>query len=65
MNIGNLGFQSVGMMRKEMTPEIERAIKNCNSLKQLHTVGKNFTTEIGESLQPVVELLIYRNYKVV
>jgi len=27
MSIVNLGFQSVGMMRKEMTPEIERAIK--------------------------------------
>jgi len=42
MNIGNLGFQLVGMMRKEMTPEIERAIKNCNSFKQLHRAGKNF-----------------------
>ena len=57
MSIVNLGFQSVGMMRKEMTPEIERAIKNCNSLKQLRRAGKNFTTEIGESLQPAVELL--------
>jgi len=27
MSIVNLGFQSVGMMRKEMTPEIERAVK--------------------------------------
>jgi len=33
MRIGNLDFQPVGMMRKEMTPEIESAIKNCNSLK--------------------------------
>ena len=46
MSIVNLG-QSVGMMQKEMTPEIERVCK----------AGKNFTTEIGESLQPAVELL--------
>jgi len=31
--------------------------KNCNSLKLLHRAGKNFTEEIGESLQPAVELL--------
>ena len=55
MSIVNLGFQSVGMMRKEMTPQIEKALKNCNSLKQLRSAGK--TAEIKESLQPAVDLL--------
>ena len=41
MSILNLGFRSVGMMRKEMTPEIGRKIKHCNSLKQLRRAGKN------------------------
>ena len=35
MSVVNLGLQSVGVMRKEMPAEAEKAIKNCNSLKQI------------------------------
>ena len=47
----------MGMMRKEMTPQIEKALKTCSSLKQLRSAGKNFTAEIKESLQPAADLL--------
>ena len=35
MSIVNFGVQSVGIMQKEMPAEAERALKNCNSLKQV------------------------------
>lgn len=53
----NLGLQSVGVMRKEMPAEAEKAIKNCNSLKQIQSAGDKFRKEIAESVKAPVELL--------
>lgn len=57
MSIVNLGLQSVGLMRKEVSPEAEKALKNKNSLKQIRSVGENVKTEVAESIQPVIDLL--------
>ena len=33
MSVVNLGLQSIGHIKSEMSPEAKRAIINCNSLK--------------------------------
>ena len=57
MSIVNLGLQSVGLMRKEMSSDGEKALKNRNSLKQIRSVAEEYKTDIAESIQPVVDLL--------
>ncbi len=44
-------------MRKEVSPEAEKALKNKNSLKQIRSVGENVKTDVAESIQPVIDLL--------
>ena len=57
MSIVNLGLQSLGVMRKEMSAEAEKALKNCNSLKSIRSVGERFAEEVAESIQAPVDLL--------
>ena len=57
MSIVNLGLQSVGVMRKEMPTEAEKALKNCNSLKQIRSAGEMFREEIAESMKAPIDLL--------
>lgn len=57
MSIVNLGLQSVGLMRSEMSSVAEKALKNCNSLKQLRSAGVNFKDDISASLKQPIELL--------
>ena len=54
MSIVNLGLQSIGLMRKEMSSEAEKALKNCNSLKQLRSP---FRQEISLSIQQPIDLV--------
>ena len=57
MSIVNLGLQSIGLMRKEMSSEAEKALKNCNSLKQLRSAGEPFRQEISLSIQQPIDLV--------
>ena len=40
-----------------MPAEAEKALKNCNSLKQIQSAGDNFRTEVAESVKVPVDLL--------
>lgn len=57
MSIVNFGLQSVGIMRKEMPAEAEKALKHCNSLKWIWSVGDSFKTEVAQSVKATVDLL--------
>jgi len=57
MSIVNLGLQSMGVMQIEMPPEAEKALKNCNSLKQIRSAGDKFRKEIAESVKAPIDLL--------
>ena len=57
MSIVNLGLQSVGVMRKEMSAEAEKALKNCNTLKSIRSTGDRYRKEIAESVQVPIDLL--------
>ena len=57
MSIVNLGLQSIGLMRKEMSSEAEKALKNCNSLKQIRSAGEPFSQEISLSIQQPIDLV--------
>ena len=55
MSIIDLGLQSVGLMWKEMCSDAEKALKNCNLLKQIHSAGEQYKKEVAESIkQPSV-----------
>ena len=53
----NLGLQSIGLMRKEMNTNAEKALRNCNSLKQIHSTGEQYKKEITESIFQPIDLL--------
>ena len=58
MSVLNLGLQCVGMMRKEGSPEFEKAIKNANSINAVREAAKEqFKHEVKASLQPPLKLL--------
>ena len=57
MSILNLDFQSIGLMRSEMSKTAKSALKNCNSLALLRKVGEPYKEEIAKSVQPTVSLL--------
>ena len=57
MSILNLGFQSVGLMRSQMSDEAERALKNCNSVAKLRTSEESYKDDIKKSLEPTITLL--------
>ena len=48
MSIVNLVLQSVGLMRKEMSSDTKKALKNCNSLKQIPSAGEQYKKEVTE-----------------
>ena len=56
MSILNLGFQSIGLMRSEMSEPAEAALKNCNSIALLRKAGEPFN-EIAKSLESTISLL--------
>ena len=51
MSILTLGFQSIGLMRSQMSDKAERALKNCNSIAQLRSSGESYKGEIKKSLK--------------
>ena len=57
MSILNLGFQSIGLMRGEMSEAAEAALKNCNSIALLRKAGEPFKEEIHKSVEPTISLL--------
>ena len=57
MPIFNLGFQSIGLMRSEMSEPAEAALKNCNSIALLRKAGEPFKDEIAKSLESTISLL--------
>ena len=57
MSVVNLGLQSIGLMRKEMNTDAEKALRNCNSLKQVRSTGEQYKKEITESILQPIDLL--------
>jgi len=57
MSILNIGFQSIGLMRSEMSEPAEAALKNYNSLALLRKAGMPFKEEIFKSLESMISLL--------
>ena len=59
MSIPNLhvGFQSIGLVRSEMSEPAEAALKNCNSIALLRKEGEPFKDEIAKSLDSTISLL--------
>ena len=59
MSIPNLhvGFQSVGLVRSEMSEPAEAALKNCNSIALLRKAGEPFKDKIAKSLESMISLL--------
>ena len=57
MSIVNLGLQSVGLMRKEMNSDAEKALKNCNSLKQIRSAGQLYKQDVNLSMDQPIALL--------
>ena len=51
MSVVNLELQSIGLMRKEMNTDAEKALRNCNSLKQIPSTGEQYKKEITESME--------------
>ncbi len=39
MSLLNLGLQSIGVMRQEMSEENEKLIKNCNSMEEIRNAA--------------------------
>ena len=44
-------------MQEEIPAETKKALKNCNSLKQIRSAGDSFRTEVAESVKAPVDLL--------
>ena len=56
MSIVNLGLQSVGLVQKEMSLDAEKALKNCNSMKQVRSAGEQYKKEVAESIKQSIKL---------
>ena len=60
MSLLNIGLQSVGMMRRKMTVELEKIIHSCNSMQEIcNSSSQNPGMEeaFHDSLQPTLCLL--------
>jgi len=57
MSIVNLGLQCIGMMRRERSQEIERAIKHAKNISQVCEASPNYKADLEMSLQSPIELL--------
>lgn len=53
----NLGLQSIGLMRKEMNTDAEKALRNCKLLKQIRSTGEQYKKEITQSIMQPIDLL--------
>ena len=49
MSILNLGFQSIGLMRKEADPQVEATISKCNNMKELRRAAEK-TPELADAV---------------
>ena len=59
MSIINLDLQCIDMMRKEGSPEFEKAIKNANNLKALQEASKEtYQDEVKACLEAPLQLLL-------
>ncbi len=63
MSIVNFRLQSIGLMRKEMSSEAEKALKNCNSLKQIRSAGEPFRQSIQQSIDLVTNVMSWLELK--
>ena len=60
MSILNLGFQSVGLMRKQIDDESESSISKCNNMAQLRKMAEGqpaFVEKFLDSIEPVKSIL--------
>lgn len=60
MSILNLGFQSIGLMRKQVEEELESTITKCNNVKQMRTAAEKdpaLVDAVRDSMEPVKILL--------
>lgn len=60
MSVLNIGLQSVGVMRKEMSDECETIMKSCNSMEDIRKAAlsnSGFQTSFTDSLQSTMTLL--------
>ena len=58
MSLINLGLQCVGLMQKEGSSEIEKAIKNAHNLNAVQEATKqSYRNEVRSTLQPPLQLL--------
>ena len=59
MSVLNIGLQSVGVMRKEMSEECETILKSCNSMEDIRKVASSnsgFQSSFTDSLQNTITL---------
>ena len=60
MSILNLGMQSIGLMRSEMSDDLENLMKKCNSMEEIRTCSNNepqLKNELIDSLQALINLM--------
>ena len=60
MSILNLGMQSIGLMRSEMSDDVENLMKKCNSMEEIRTCSNNepqLKNELIDSLQAPINLM--------
>lgn len=60
MSVLNLGLQSIGLMRLEMSEEFEKLIKNCNSMEDVRNAAakkSGFQDAFTDSMQPPLSML--------
>ena len=60
MSLINLGLQSVGVLRQQMSDEMEKAISNANSMDEIQKVADRIPEvkqHFMESLKPAKQLL--------
>jgi hypothetical protein len=60
MSILNLGMQSIGLMRSEMSDDLENLMKKCNSMEEIRTCSNNepqLKNELIDSLQVPIDLM--------
>ena len=60
MSTLNIALQCIGLMRKEMPEDYEKAISSCGNMGQLRSAGEKVSglqQEVGDSLSPCISLL--------
>lgn len=59
MSTLNIALQCVGLMRKEMPEDYEKAVSSCGNMGQLCSAGEKVSSlqqEVGDSLSPCISL---------